>query len=186
MFVSTTRTSRTWCLDRQTRFLQSLQGGFALFGRCCCCCYCWTWFLQSLQGGFPSLILVVDKPPCLTKVPDYTICQIRYKKKQIVRRWRCLSCCYCCRRVACVVYHFIGPRVRLAGLKVMMLMGMVVVKMISFVFCQSQVQVEVPRSRTGRVGEWKEQPSFYGRGWDSSRISSSLSSSQSSSSSSSS
>ena len=51
-----------------------------------------------------------------------------------------------------------------AGLKVMMVMGMVVVKMISFVFCQSQVQVEVPRSRTGRVGEWKEQPSFYGRG----------------------
>ena len=68
----------------------------------------------------------------------------------------------------------------------MMVMGMVVVKMISFVFCESQVQVEVPRSRTGRVGEWKEQPSFYGRGWDSSRISSSLSSSQSSSSSSSS
>ena len=31
MFVSTTRTSRTWCLDRQTRFLQSLQGGFARF-----------------------------------------------------------------------------------------------------------------------------------------------------------
>ena len=51
-------------------------------------------------------------------------------------------------------------------------------------FCQSQVQVEVPRSRTGRVGEWKKQPSFYGRGWNSSEISSSLSSSQSSSSSS--
>ena len=110
MFVSTTRTLRTWCLDRQTRFLQSLQGGFALFGRCCCCCYCWTWFLQSLQGGFPSLILVVDKPPRLTKVPDCTFCQIRCKK-QIVRRWHCLSCCYCCRRVACVVSHFIGPRV---------------------------------------------------------------------------
>ena len=103
----------------------------------------------------------LDKPARLTIVPDcVTICQIRYKK-QIVRRWHCLSCCYCCRGVACVVYHFIGPRVDhiafcVAGLKVMMVMGMVAVNMISFVFLPitgSSRSSTQPYGKRGRMEE---------------------------------
>ena len=44
----------------------------------------------------------LDKPARLTIVPDcVTICQIRYKKKEIVRRWHCL-CIIWSKFVSCI------------------------------------------------------------------------------------